>query len=369
MTKTIGTTFKIINIFVVLVYLSACLNPFLPAGKFWMIAILGLVFPLLAALVAIFFLIWLAFRSKWCMLSLVALLISWQQISVMAGYNSIKKFSYNKPAETCRILSWNVSSWSETNKNGDRPLRFRSLMLDLIKQQQADIICLQEFWDKEYGRDNYSVLQSFKEVGYPYHYFVKSHLENKDQKMGVAIISKYPITDTASFYFGDDHFSEHLIYADIQFNNQKIRFFTTHLQSVRFDNSQYAALRKIKQTDESGLKDSRTIVHKLKHAYSYRGAEADLVKEKIQESPYPVVISGDFNDVSNSYTYFTIKGDLQDAFLKKGRGLGRTFQYLSPTLRIDYILADNKFKVEQYNRLKVPYSDHYPIVSDLNTSP
>ncbi len=369
MIKTIGTAFKAINIIVVLLYLSACLNPFLPAGKFWMIAILGLVFPLIAALVTSFFFIWFAFRSKWCLLSLAALLLSWQQISVMAGYNSSKKFDYSKPAATIRIFSWNVSSWSETNKDQNHQLQLRSLMLDLIKKQQADVICLQEFWDMEHGNNQYSILQIFKEMGYPYHYFVKSFLENKDQKMGVAIISKYPITGTANFYFGEDHFSEHLIYADIQFNNQKIRFFTTHLQSVRFDDSQYTALRKIKQTDESGLKGSRTILHKLKYAYKYRGAEADLVKQKIQESPYPVVICGDFNDVANSYTYFTIKGDLQDAFLKKGRGLGRTFQYLSPTLRIDYILADKKFKVEQYNRLKVHYSDHYPIVSDLNITP
>jgi len=369
MTKTIGTTFKIINIIVVLLYLSACLNPFLPAGKFWMIAILGLIFPLLAALVAVFFLIWLAFRSKWCCLSLVALLLSWQQISVMAGYNDNKKFTYNKPVATIRVFSWNVSCWSETNKDQNHPVEFRPLMLNLIQQQNADVICLQEFWDKEHGRDNYSVLQIFKEMGYPYHYFVKSFLDNKNQKMGVAIISKYPITDTAKVYFGEDHFSEHLICADIQFNNQKIRFFTTHLQSVRFDNAEYTALRKIKRTDESGLKDSRTIVHKLKHAYSYRGAEADIVRQKILESPYPVVICGDFNDVSNSYTYFTIKGDLQDTFLKKGSRLGRTFQYLSPTLRIDYILADKKFKVEQYNRPKVPFSDHYPIIADLNITP
>jgi len=368
MTKTIGTTFKIINIIVIVFYLSACLNPFLPAGEFWMIAILGLIFPVLAALVAVFFLIWLALRSKWCILSLAALLLSWQQISVMVGFNNSENFNYNKTSETIRIFSWNVSSWGETNKNNNHQLRFRPIMLDLIKKQQADIICLQEFWDREYGHDHYSILQIFKEMGYPYHYFVHSFLDSKDQKMGVAIISKYPIIDTAKFFFGEDHFAEHLIYADIQFNKEKIRFFTTHLQSVRFDNSEYTALRKIKQTDESGLKDSRTIVHKLKSAYSYRGTEADIVKQKIQESPYPVVICGDFNDVANSYTYFTIKGNLQDAFLKKGTGLGRTFQYLSPTLRIDYILADKKFKVEQYNRLKVPYSDHYPIVADLNTN-
>jgi len=369
MTKTIGTVFKVINIVVVLLYLSACLIPFLPAGKFWMIAILGLIFPLLAALVIVCFFIWLAFRSKWSYLSLIAILLSWQQLSVIVGINSSNKFNYSKTNKTLRVLSWNVSSWGETNKSQTNPANYGPLTLELIRHQKADILCLQEFWDKKAPHSSYSVIEAFKEMGYLYSYFVKSHLENKNQKMGVAIISKYPIVDSSKLYFGKDDFAEHLISVDIQFHNQRIRILTTHLQSVRFDNSEYTALRKIKQKDETGLKDSRTIVHKLKTAYSYRGAEADLVQQKIKESTYPVIICGDFNDVPNSYTYFTIKHNLQDAFLKKGTGLGRTFQYLSPTLRIDYIFADKKFKVEQYSRLKVPYSDHYPIIADLNPIP
>jgi endonuclease/exonuclease/phosphatase family metal-dependent hydrolase len=74
---------------------------------------------------------------------------------------------------------------------------------------------------------------------------------------------------------------------------------------------------------------------------------------------------GDLNDVPNSYTYFTIKGDMQDAFLRKGFGIGRTFSALSPTLRIDYIFADREFKVKQFNRLVRNYSDHYMIVADM----
>jgi endonuclease/exonuclease/phosphatase family metal-dependent hydrolase len=56
---------------------------------------------------------------------------------------------------------------------------------------------------------------------------------------------------------------------------------------------------------------------------------------------------------------------LQDTFLKKGSFLGRTFRFISPTLRIDYILADKKFTVEQFQRIRVPYSEHYPVEADL----
>ena len=61
-------------------------------------------------------------------------------------------------------------------------------------------------------------------------------------------------------------------------------------------------------------------------------------------------MTGDLNDVPNSYTYFKVRGVFKDAFLEKGYGIGRTFRSLSPTLRIDYIFTDPRFKVQQLDR-------------------
>ena len=56
---------------------------------------------------------------------------------------------------------------------------------------------------------------------------------------------------------------------------------------------------------------------------------------------------------------------MQDAFLKKGTGIGRTFSGLSPTLRIDFIFADNAIKIKQFRRVTKKYSDHYMLVADV----
>ena len=109
----------------------------------------------------------------------------------------------------------------------------------------------------------------------------------------------------------------------------------------------------------------KSIVNKLGMGYKFRGQQADIVRKHLDESPYPAIVCGDFNDVPNSYTYFQIKGNRQDVFVRKGNGIGRSFTAISPTLRIDYILADKKFDVLQYNRSLVPWSDHYPVVADL----
>jgi len=56
---------------------------------------------------------------------------------------------------------------------------------------------------------------------------------------------------------------------------------------------------------------------------------------------------------------------MQDAFLKRGFGLGRTFAAISPTLRIDYIFADDHFRIDQFRRIVRSYSDHYMLVADI----
>jgi endonuclease/exonuclease/phosphatase family metal-dependent hydrolase len=116
---------------------------------------------------------------------------------------------------------------------------------------------------------------------------------------------------------------------------------------------------------DSTIEASKSIVKKLKRAYGFRGGQADIVREQLDKSPFPVIICGDFNDVPNSYTYFHIRGNLQDAFIKKGFGVGRSYVHISPTLRIDYLFADKKFEVLQCKKFNLPYSDHHPVIADL----
>ncbi len=141
--------------------------------------------------------------------------------------------------------------------------------------------------------------------------------------------------------------------------------YTTHLQSVLFRKKEFRDLEKIKNVEDSLLDASMSIANKLRQAYRFRGEQARLVRAEIKTAPFPLIMCGDFNDVPNSYTYFQIKGDLQDAFLKRGFGIGRTFASLSPTLRIDYMFATDNLKVLQCKKVELPYSDHYPVIADF----
>jgi endonuclease/exonuclease/phosphatase family metal-dependent hydrolase len=342
----------------VFLYLLVCLVPFLDAGEFWFVAVWGLVFPLLFIIVLIFLVGWTILRSRWAFLSLAALLLSWQQLSVMVGLRTEKDFSITRDEGTLRVLSWNVSRWDEGNKKMRGGTSFRNLMHDLVQTEYADVLCFQEFFESFNLQRFEANIPVFEKMGYPYHIF-SPKIKNpaKVYQIGLCIFSRYPIIDSAALVTSLQENWEGICRVDIQFQNRPVRIITTHLESVGFGRQDYEGFGTV---NGPGSKLS-----KLKGAYGLRSIQAEMVSKEVKASPYPVVVCGDMNDVPNSYTYFTVRGSLQDAFLKKGSGLGRTFRFISPTLRIDYIFADKQFKVKQYARVKVNYSDHYPVIADL----
>ena len=74
------------------------------------------------------------------------------------------------------------------------------------------------------------------------------------------------------------------------------------------------------------------------------------------------ILCGDFNNTAFSWVYRELSKNKQDAFKIAGKGLGKTFNYLYP-LRIDFILVDLNFEVNNFKTFEVPYSDHFPILA------
>jgi endonuclease/exonuclease/phosphatase family metal-dependent hydrolase len=362
--------FIVSNILVAILFLLSCANKFLHPDKWWMISLLGLIFPLLLLFVFAFFIFWLFSSRPWALLSLITMIIGWQNIHNLLAFHLGAPFSLEKQKNAIRVLTWNVRSWDEFTGPKKNISRDRDKMMEFIREQNADILCFQEFFQshnpKEYA-ENISYIQ--QELKFPYYYFSQDyHRYDWIYESGVIIFSKYPITDTLKIKYGkkdNERATESLIAADILVNGSKIRVFTTHLQSVLFRSKDFRNIEIIKNVDDSVLQASKSIIKKLRRAYGFRSAQADLVREQLDLSPYPAIVCGDFNDVPNSYTYFHIRDGLQDAFIRKGFGIGRTYINLSPTLRIDYIFADSRFEVLQCKPINLPYSDHHPVEADF----
>ncbi len=361
--------FIVLNIVAVVVFLVACVNWFINPADWWFVALLGLGFPFLVATLVIFLIGWLAVRSRWALLSLIALAIGFTNIRALIGTSYGADFHTEREPGTLRLLSYNVHQFgfNSAHKLG---LANREKIFDFIRNYNPDVICMQEFvTDIPQGKNHVPVFELFRRLGYKHSFFAGDYIQSKGKyTMGVAIFSKLPMTDSFHIRYEGDVASmsaESLLAADIKFEDRTIRVFTTHLQSNRLEKDEYQKVSPGTVDKDRAISASKSIVKKLKTAYRYRTAQAHKVAAALDASPHPEIIAGDFNDVPNSYTYYQLKQNRLDAFVEKGRGLGRTFSHISPTLRIDYILTDKQFEVVQFQRIGLPYSDHYPIVTDL----
>ena len=93
--------------------------------------------------------------------------------------------------------------------------------------------------------------------------------------------------------------------------------------------------------------------------------QASLIRENMEATSYKKIVVGDFNNTQYSNVYHKIKGDLNDSYLEKGKGFGRTYEVLKFPIRIDYILADPEFEVLSHQNYDERLSDHYPIMATL----
>lgn len=99
-----------------------------------------------------------------------------------------------------------------------------------------------------------------------------------------------------------------------------------------------------------------------------RHREADSLKECIDREIHPVIVMGDLNDFSGSYSINRIKtSGLKDAWWEGGFGYGATFHLGIIRLRLDHILyQDERFELIDVKVIESNYSDHYALMAEFS---
>ena len=219
----------------------------------------------------------------------------------------------------------------------------------LLAEQDADIVCLQEFAVS----DTTSLITYLPE--YPYR---ARHLFKGNRYFGNLTLSRYPIRHVESLTFPD---SRNLsLVTDIDVAGQQIRVYNCHLESYSIS---FTALVK-RLFRKSHFKDEMVQVHgKVREATRRRSAQVDAVLQNEAASPYPSLVCGDFNDTPISYTYHRLIQTKKDSFAEAGTGFGATYSVLWPMLRVDYILLPQEYTADRHETLRVPWSDHYPVTT------
>ena len=362
--RTVKKFLLILTIVVCIIYSLTLLIPYLNPQRWWLIGFLGLTFPYLFFLLVFVFFFWLMAKPRLAWVPVLALLVGAKQIAVTFAVHITSNDINKKPDSSIRLVSWNVANMYGLSTNKEVKQHNRRELAQTILDLKPDIICLQEF------NHSYTQGEQADNIGlfskqYPHFYYsIDFNKQNGFYTSGSVVFSKYPIIDSGRRDYPGS-FTGSLLYVDIKVPADTIRVFTTHLQSFGFNTEDYADMNKIKEQNEQAIEASKNIFNKMKAAFTNRGMQADLVRETTDLSPHASIVCGDFNDVPTSYTYFHIRNKRQDAFLQRSLGVGSTYNSIAPMLRIDYILPDTSFFIQEFDMVDENLSDHQMLVSDL----
>jgi endonuclease/exonuclease/phosphatase family metal-dependent hydrolase len=339
----------LLNLLAVIALGIASISVFLSPEKLWFVALFGMAYPYLLVVNMVFIVLWVIIKPWFTLFSIVIILAGYQHIG-----NYLHFSAKNTTEKGTRITSYNVKYFMG---NSDFPNKENAdHILNFLRQNKADIICLQEV--------RLNKRQIFDINNLKLNQISHMQLAHNSHAGGLLTLTDYPI-----LYMGEIRFKNSgnmIIYTDMLINSDTVRVYNCHLQSYRLRTKEINSIDSIDFDNHLETKEKfRVLGVKFRDALIKRAEQAATLRDHLNHSPYPVIVCGDFNDTPVSFTYHMVRGDLEDSFNQSGKGTANTYNGKLPSFRIDYILHSKCFSSFNFEVSTLNHSDHYPISCDL----
>lgn len=354
----------VINIFFIGLLLLSYLSMFVSPEKFWPLAFAGLAYPVFLIINLFFVLFWLVFLKKYFLFSLIAIVLGYNQIQNMFQFSDRSKTLGNENG--IKVMSYNVRLFDLYNWRGEPGKTTRASIFELIYSESPDILCIQEYYSGSRMKADFADSISLK-CGYKYRNIEFISKGTGILPFGLAIFSRYPVVNTMKLDFPNSKVN-FCHGCDVKIGKDTIRVLNLHLESVKFGKEDYnfvGEIANLPQNNDKLTKVSRAIFGKMKNAYQKRAPQIETVVGFVKKSPYPVILTADFNDTPVSYCYRRMSNELDDAFADAGKGFGQTYSFALPLLRIDYLFHSESLRVTDLKTINKNFSDHYPLIAHV----
>ena len=357
----ISKTIAAANILAVLLLLLSYLAPFTDPAVFWPMAFAGLAYPAIFLINICFVIYWLLIRPKIAWLSLLAIIIGWKFVLSQIGFREAMSIEAPKSSPNfIRVMTYNVHFFKKVDSRNNKLVKDQ--MLDIIRREQPDVVCFQEFMSHSSGE--FDMEQSVKDILHSNYFYFLPFNPYDYERIGMAIFSKFPIVNSGYILFSDVERGNEALYTDIEFNKRPFRIYNVHFQSIAFQPDDYKIMKDVEEINPV-VQASRRIGSRLKDAFIKRSEQVKFLKKHAQDCKFPYVVAGDFNDTPVSYALHTMSEGMKNAFREKGSGFGNTYNGDFPNFQIDYILTTPDFEIKNYQIIKKKLSDHYAVRSDI----
>ncbi len=338
--------------FLILSYISILVNP----ARIWLANLLGLLFIPFFLLNAVLLFWALKRRSKTFLIPLLAILPSVFFVGSYLQLSNPEIAEEKNGNPSVRVLSYNVGRFMRgEDAKGERMQRAvcTDSLMAFLSRQDADIICLQEFYLPDISRIHSLLSRRMK--GYRYEYYC---FKGKRGSFGNLTLSRFKAKDKGVIKF--DNSANLALFTDYEVDGRTFRVYNCHFESYNISLS--GMLRSALERDGENLREAET---KMKAGITRRPKQVDKVFRHIEQSPVEAFVCGDFNDNPMSYTYYKMSRGRKDSFREAGKGFGATYSLLWPLIRIDYVLCPERFNAVEHRTPRVRLSDHYPVITDI----
>ena len=200
-------------------YLAVHISP----GDFALPAYFGLAYPYLLLLNIIIVIIWIMLLRFEALISVVVIAMG---MTHFLNYINLTSPSEDKKG-TFKVMSYNIRLFNYfESKKGDGS---EKAVMEFIKSQNADIICLQEYFTIG---DPVKKEKSIKQMlGGTYFSHIKHIGGGKNRYYGIATFSRFPIIKKGEIIHPGS--SSLTIYSDVVIEKDTFRIYNNHLQSFR----------------------------------------------------------------------------------------------------------------------------------------
>ena len=324
---------------------TALLARFVPPDVFWPPSILSLLLPGLLCGVLLYAAICL-FRREWRHLvlpTLVLLAATPLAPRLLGLYLGRSTVSSGEPVETATLITNNVRHFKDDNSWGIDPQEG----LAYVRAAKPDAVFFQEFY--RFRDNSHPLVATAKQA-------VGINRRHQPTEKSVATFAEG--AEFVADYFSPENKVNGILVTDVPTAIGKLRLINAHLYS----NQITTLVSQIGEQEglEGEVGQAKSMLRRYANAAAARAKQADMIRKVVEQSPYPVIVGGDFNDVPSSYTYRRILTPrLRDAWAEHGGlGLGTTYTGPLPGLRIDYFMVDTALQVQSIERIKSSFSDH-----------
>lgn len=316
-----------------------------------------LAFPLLMIANFAFLVFWIFVKLRYALIPFFGFVAAFGPVTTYTPFNK----SSDPDSDCLKVITFNtwVMAGGAVQDSTNPVFRY-------LKEQDADIICLQE---AAFTPDGYKNAKALFDHQYPYRDTLSSHGPGAGM---LQLWSKYRILRKERIPYDSKGNASCAWYLRVGYDTVVV--VNNHLESIGLTDKEKIKFKMMVKGDlstDSSRKETSNLLARIGSANAKRAPQARAISNYLKRCPYKnIIVCGDFNSSPLAYAPRVVGKGLTDCYASSGFGPGISYHRGGFYVRIDHMFCSLEYKpVKCIVDRSMTASDHYPVICWLKKKP